>query len=1269
MATITLRPTGTDQQSTWTVGGGAPSPHAALADDNDATYIQAAPGGWLCVLDFDTPVIPDLARVQSVSVRVRRRGNSLARLDVAVGYPPPSGSYRSVVLSSGERPTSTIATRTYGSLVQAPGGTPWDNTVILPRMQVAVSAADTNIRVYAVYVDIAYDPAPEAVITSPVGLVRGSQLPTVTFAYIDPDGGTLERVQARLFDAAVAHAVGFTPATAPALWDSGEVLTSSPSLMIDQPVAAGDYVLALRVADAGSGGRYGPWATSAFTLGGQLPVTPATAVSVNEDLHRTEITVTQRDNYLSYGQSIVRDGWHPAGNASLAPLPVRPPSPTATLTETFTGPAGAVGPSNTDIDWTVDSGSFSVTAGGTLTCTTGLGGATTPPPTLRSVTQITDADQYAQVTITSLPADAYRAAHVWLRMAGAARGYMIQLVSDVFGAGPAWIIERWDGPGNKTYMSGYRKLPRPLAAPVTLRAEASGNRISIHVQMPGDPAPVKLGEFTDDAYTGGGSVGVGIYNGGGVVTVDNVEAGSLAAVVAPPLGVTDPQGDYVGEVTIPDARPGVITTGGRYGWAAAVTPGETVTIRAAAWQTSDDARTVRLDAEYLDADGEPLASAVVSDDWAGVPGAGWNPSLWSTFGGGTAEIGPSGGGVLTATAGALASVRGYASGMASMADQEVLVRITPSVAGSDLRVCVGVRVPTASDFHFSGRPAGTCLYVEFETDTEVLVRRGVDQAVLATDPAPGLMTTSGWWLRLRLVGQLVCARWWPADTDEPAAWSWVGTDTTSTSGRVALVAINAADTTIRAVRFDHLRVDDLAHLDVGPTWTTRTDGALADHRRTVTVPDGAAGMCLAAWMFPSGAGETFVWSAAGILPGPDRPWSRGGLATLNTLGEDAAAFATGTGGWTVSANGALARVAEPASLTGFALTATWSTGPQDVIFASSPGRHATAGQWWAVRARLWRTGVGDVCHLGLEWRDRSGAVIGRSFGAAVAPPVGGGSAQATHAARAPDGTATAHAVWAVAASDTGIGHWSQVQLVAAQSAPVFFQPGPSAAGFARAEYLDLRTGTWQLVRGTEQAFYGPARSVLLYDYEVEQDGPGRAYRVSTAAVDLDLDADGGAVVASLPRDLAAVSLPATGWWLRDPLVPARLIRLHIPADLETTSEEPQQVHWPLGRRTPVVVSDGTKSERFRLPLLFTSHADWARFEELRATARPLLLSAPYGDNWFVKLGPTRRAQLLRSSDQPARPVRLVEIEAVEVDRPDPAEHAADTVTDIVWEII
>jgi hypothetical protein len=1266
MTTVTMRPNATNYAGVWSVTGAA-SRHAATSDNSDSSYISPAAGDWLCVLDLTTPTIPALAQIRSVSVRLRRLGDSNSSMDVAIGYQPATGgAYQSQIIAKGDRPTSTLATKTYGSTVKAPGGVAW-TPQILSLLQIGFGSVGSAIRIHEVYVDVVYDSAPSVVITAPVGTVRGSQLPVIVGAYSDPENSPCERIHGKIFTSTVASAAGFSPYTSTAVFDSEEQLSTVAQVGVDFPLPAGSYVAALRAADAGSGGRFGQWALATFTMGGELPATPTVTITPEDDLRRVALTAVQTDNLLSYDQSVVGDGWVPAdSNTAITSTPTTAP-PTSGgglgLLDSFTGANGALTAANSDLDWTIDSGTWAVTSN-TLTSSSGGGSATTPPSTLRSATQVLNSsDHYVQLQITALPSTT--AANVWLRMSAAHTGYMIQ----VTGWGQ-FIVERWAGSGNKFPISGgFQNLPKTLVLPATLRGEIQGSRIRVYVQGANDSASLLLGEYIDTTITSGVQPGLGLYNALSTAIVDNFAAGELAQVV---IGGSD-SGTVLGAVALTAARPGGITTGGPGGASTPIIGGETVTVRAAGWQTANAARSLLLDAEFDGLSG-PLVNATFTDLWAGTAGAAWNTGNWTSNHqtGASDSIASGGGGQLTTGVTANTTpAREYASGMTAIRDAEILVQVNLSNV-ADTQARIGLR----SNGTFNGTTGpgpATGYFVAIDgANNAVIVRNAPTTALNGASGQSFTPKAAGTWLRFRvrdlttLGVTLIQAKWWDVGADEPTPWNFSGTDTTwfNTTGKVAL---SASQTTAnaRTVTYRTLTVDTLSNHSFGTPWTSNTDGSLAGQARNVVTPGAAVGVRLYATGIPTGAGESFVWAAAGVLPGAGRAWSRGGLTVPNLHTDDEARGATG---WTPSANATISTVTQLAAWAGTALQLAWNSGAQDIVYATGPGKPASPAALYAVAARLGRfTGVAYEA-LGLEFRDVTGAVLGRSFANPVVPVAGATALLATsQVAIAPDRTATVHACLASSAAAPAA-QITQVVVVPGSTLPVTFQPGPAAAGYARAESSDDGGQTWQLIRGTTGMLFGPARTVTVYDNEAPT-GSDRLWRVSTAGVDYELDPDGGALVVSLPAGPLMTTLATPGWWLRDPLTPSRLLPVHIPDDLNYSSDDPQEVYSPLGRRTPIIVTDVVKSEVFALTFLFQTEIDWLKFEEIRGAGVPLLFAGPSGRQWFVRLGATRKAKLLRSADQTNAPIRTVTISATEVDRPDPSIDLADLVTDLVWETV
>lgn len=1277
MATVTIRPDETTTNQNWTLSTGT-TPHTLVNDDSDATYCQAQAGGWLLVFGFTTPTIPAYSTIKSVSVRVRRRGNSNAWLDVAIGYPPQSSgdSYHSIVLSSKEKPSSTILTKTYGSLVKAPGGAEWENSTILPNIQVAVSAADTNIRVYEVYLDVEYSEAPTCVVTSPLGEIVGTQVPAVDFAYSSPEDATQERARAKIFTDAQYNTPGFGPDTTLPFWDSGVVLTSAPSLTIGTPLPPDNYRVYVKAADAGSNGRFGPWATADFTMGGQLPRVPTLSAEVDNDNRRIALTVDHTgENRLSYGQSTFTadngegDGWYADENTVLDQIGTTAPTVT-TLTDTFTGANGALAAGNTDIDWTVVAGAFIVNSNQLQSTNTEL----ILPPAIRHNTALPSVDHYAKIQAVTLSTTDDRSCGVILRFdASSYTGYVVEL-NQQFNRFAVW--KAINGAGYA--ISGFRPLPKTLALSANWKATISGSTISVYIQMSNDTDYQLLGQWTDTSITTGVRTGITMYNSNSISRCDNFEAGDLAPVVG---GGSD-SGQWLGEMTVTAARPGAMFTGGRYNWGTPVSETEVVTIMASAWQSANAVRDVALDAEFF-ADGEPLVNSVFEETFPTV-GASWSGSWTSSHvAGGDDSVVATGSGRLTTGSTAFGSpARMAATSMASTLNSDVKTKMIFSTVAADVRGVVGVRGSNA--WFFSSVYPNVGYFLEVVANgNAIVVRKGTGTALNGAGGQAHTILAAGVWVRIRArdipdrATVLVQAKWWDADDDEPEAWNWQGEDATYFNAPGVLVCgAQPGTAAVRTVDFTAMEVDDLSNNDYGATWETTADNELSPSSRDVVVPLGATSMKLTARAFPTGASEVFVWAAAGVIPGSGQTWSRGGLTGDNMYGPNESSFensAATTAGWEGVDDSTIARASYPSAASGAALEVSWdsSSGIPSAVMAAGPGKPATPGADYAVRALLWRVGSVDVCRIGIEFRDSSDGVVARSFATDVLPAVGLEFADSgSFSMTAPDDAATVHAVFAASAlSAATSAAITAVRLVPGTEAPEVFRPGPLARAYARVEYTDDGGVTWELVRGTLTSYYGSDNAVLVYDYEAPPGVP-RQYRAATAAADFYLDDNGGATVISEYSSTVLATLTSMSFWFRDPLVPARLLEIKHSGDLDQTSLEPQEIHVILSRENPVIVSDGVKGERFEFPLTFTSAQGWRQFQEMRRAAGPILFQSDFdGEQWFLKFDSPRHAVLKRSQDRPNTPVRFVEIAGNQIDRPAPEESNSGIVTQTVWNTV
>lgn len=287
----TLRPNGTASAGPWTAS--ATTLHGDTSDNSDATYINLSPPGS-CVLDLSTFTVPAGAIIRSVTVRVRADTVfSFVSADLILGgSAAPMGS----ASTSGSFVTYTLGTSTV-----APDGHAWTQSNI-SALQIRLNCTSgLGVNVREVYVDVAYNQAPTATVTAPTGTSTTNSRPPVAWTYSDPEGDHQERYWVKVFSAAQYGAGGFNPETSTATWGSGQVLSSATSAT-PAKLANGTYRAYVKVADVGSGGRWGPWAFSGFVVNVASPPAAPTLTATADTAHgRVTLDLTDGNGSLAGG--------------------------------------------------------------------------------------------------------------------------------------------------------------------------------------------------------------------------------------------------------------------------------------------------------------------------------------------------------------------------------------------------------------------------------------------------------------------------------------------------------------------------------------------------------------------------------------------------------------------------------------------------------------------------------------------------------------------------------------------------------------------------------------------------------------------------------------------------------------------------------------------------------------------------------------------------------------------------------------------------------
>lgn len=291
MTQATLRPDGVAQTGGWTVGGGAASLSAATSDNSDGTWAESPDGVSWGYLGFGTVSIPALAQIRSVTPRLRvgPRASIRGSLQVVIYS---SGLYSSTWFTSIMNPGDAIVTLTGSSLSAMPNGSAWTQSGLNDLQVGAARWVGSGLRIYEAYMDVVYNEAPFATITSPVegSTITTTSAPILRWTYSDPEGDGQEKVYIRLFTGTTP--VG-NPETEVARLKYSIIVNTQGSFYQLPAQPNGGYIAYIKVADLGSNGRYGRWDSQAFTLNVVAPPVPSIFAVAQRDQERIAVTVTK----------------------------------------------------------------------------------------------------------------------------------------------------------------------------------------------------------------------------------------------------------------------------------------------------------------------------------------------------------------------------------------------------------------------------------------------------------------------------------------------------------------------------------------------------------------------------------------------------------------------------------------------------------------------------------------------------------------------------------------------------------------------------------------------------------------------------------------------------------------------------------------------------------------------------------------------------------------------------------------------------------------
>ncbi|MCU1617201.1 MAG: hypothetical protein JWO98_4741 [Frankiales bacterium] len=173
---------------------------------------------------------------------------------------------------------------------------------------------------------------------------------------------------------------------------------------------------------------------------------------------------------------------------------------------------------------------------------------------------------------------------------------------------------------------------------------------------------------------------------------------------------------------------------------------------------------------------------------------------------------------------------------------------------------------------------------------------------------------------------------------------------------------------------------------------------------------------------------------------------------------------------------------------------------------------------------------------------------------------------------------------------------------------------------------------------------------LLYDPEVPYDAP-----VSYSSLESPLTFS------------AQVTVPASQVWLTHPGVPALSMPITVAVFGDRARKVQRGVFYPMGRGTPVVVTDGArKSVESSFDVKIDNPDTLEALMAITSDGSDLLLNVPSGLGWgvptcYIAVGDITESRLV---DYAAEPARYVTMPFVVVDRPAGGSQAERTLADI-----
>jgi hypothetical protein len=287
MPTVTLRPTGNNGSSGFTLVGAA-SLQAALSDDSDASYARIAAGDWGTLgLALNSPSIPAGAMLRSVTPRARAK--TVAGTSSLIVTPDLPGSFSTTSLAFGSSFTTVSAAPIAVSSLPSPMG-----------MKAVGTFQPQTLDVAELYLDVLYASQPTTTVSAPSGTVTTTTQPQIAWLHTPgADGGGQSAWEVRVFNDAQYSATGFNPATSTPFW-SASGSGSASSVVPAAQLVDDNYRVYVRTAQSVGGvNHWASYAFSAFTVSSTPPPAPTITATPDDALGRVRLVVTIDDTQAS----------------------------------------------------------------------------------------------------------------------------------------------------------------------------------------------------------------------------------------------------------------------------------------------------------------------------------------------------------------------------------------------------------------------------------------------------------------------------------------------------------------------------------------------------------------------------------------------------------------------------------------------------------------------------------------------------------------------------------------------------------------------------------------------------------------------------------------------------------------------------------------------------------------------------------------------------------------------------------------------------------